>query len=182
MAYKSFMMASAGLLWAASALAQTAPAPTMYLQAGAGDHNSAALTVGATFPWGNWSWSLGSGTVRGHWDAYVGGWSGKDLSDHRFTTAVIGIGPSLRWRGAQGTSPWFFEAGTSLMVSNKYFYNGDERMGTRWNFASHLGLGRNFGSASQHELSLRVQHASNAGIKKPNPGINFLQLRYARAF
>jgi lipid A 3-O-deacylase len=30
------------------------------------------------------------------------------------------------------------------------------------------------------DLSLRLQHVSNAGIKEPNPGENFVQLRYAR--
>jgi len=29
---------------------------------------------------------------------------------------------------------------------------------------------------------LRIQHSSNASLKKPNPGQNFLQLRYARHF
>jgi hypothetical protein len=29
---------------------------------------------------------------------------------------------------------------------------------------------------------LRIQHSSNASLKHPNPGQNFLQLRYARHF
>jgi hypothetical protein len=31
-------------------------------------------------------------------------------------------------------------------------------------------------------VGLRLSHVSNAGIKEPNPGENFLQLRYARSF
>ena len=158
------------------------PSPTMYLQAGAGDDSSRALVLGVTLPWKSWSWSLGSGQVRGHWDLYAGAWSGRDLAQKRFHTAVFGGGPSLRWRGQQGASPWFLEAGTGLMVSNKHFYASDERMATRWNFASHLGLGMNWGPRQEHELSLRLQHASNAGAKEPNPGVNFLLLRYAHAF
>ena len=34
---------------------------------------------------------------------------------------------------------------------------------------------RMFSEALRHELALRVQHFSNAGIKRPNPGENFLQ-------
>jgi hypothetical protein len=30
----------------------------------------------------------------------------------------------------------------------------------------------------QRELVLRVEHFSNAGIKHPNPGENYVQLRY----
>jgi len=154
----------------------------MYLQAGAGDDSSRALVLGVTLPWKSWSWSIGSGQVRGHWDLYAGAWSGRDLAQDRFHTAVIGAGPSLRWRGQQGASPWFLEVGTGLMVSHKHFYASDERMATRWNFASHLGLGMNWGPRQEHELSLRLQHASNAGAKEPNPGVNFLLLRYAHAF
>ena len=53
---------------------------------------------------------------------------------------------------------------------------------TRFNFASHLGVGVRLGAQQQHEWLLRVQHVSNAGLKKPNPGENFLQLRYALHF
>lgn len=155
---------------------------TWYVQASAGDESSYALVLGATVPWKSSTWQLANGTLRGHWDVWLGGWSNQDLRDKRFTTPALGIGPSLRWRGAQGTAPWFLEIGTAVMVTGKRLYNNGERMGTRWNFASHLGLGMNFGPRQVHELSLRLQHASNAGIQNPNPGINFLQLRYAHAF
>lgn len=156
--------------------------PTWYLQIAQGEESSHAAVLGTTLPWKNGPWSLGSGQVRGHWDIWLGGWSNKDLNNHRFTTPALGIGPSLRWRGAQGTSPWFVEAGTGIMATGKRLYNDGQRMGTRFNFASHVGVGMNFGHQRAHELSLRLQHASNAGIQNPNPGINFVQLRYAHAF
>ena len=175
--------ATAVSLFACAAGAQELDArSSWYVQAGNGEESSYALVVGTTLPWKNTSWSLGSGTVRGHWDMWLGGWSNKDLSNDRFTTPALGIGPSVRWRGAQGTSPWFIEAGTALMVTGKRLYNDNQRMGTRFNFASHIGFGMNFGAQRAHELSLRVQHASNAGIKSPNPGVNFVQVRYAHAF
>jgi lipid A 3-O-deacylase len=31
-------------------------------------------------------------------------------------------------------------------------------------------------------VSVRVQHVSNASIKKPNPGANFVRLRYLYRF
>ena len=39
-----------------------------------------------------------------------------------------------------------------------------------------------FGEQKLNEISLRFEHHSNAAIKQPNPGENFLQLRYARRF
>ena len=167
-----------GTAWADNPDAQ----PRWYLQAGSGDNSSYALVVGTTQPWAKAQWALGSGQLRAHWDAWLGGWSNRDNARDRFTTPALGIGPSLRWRGAQGTAPWFVEAGTALMVTGKRLYRSEQRMGTRWNFATHLGIGMNFGPQSMHEVSLRIQHASNAGIKSPNPGINFVQLRYARVF
>lgn len=153
-----------------------------YVQAGAGNESTHSLVVGTTLPWSQGPWNVGSGQVRGHWDLWLGGWSNHDLQNQRFTTPALGVGPSLRWRGAQGTSPWFVEAGTALMVTGKRLYNSDERMGTRFNFASHVGVGINFGAHRAHELSLRLQHASNAGIQEPNPGLNMVQLRYAHTF
>ena len=53
---------------------------------------------------------------------------------------------------------------------------------TRLNFSDNLGLGRTFGARGEQELSLRWQHTSNGGIRKPNPGQDLLLVRYAHAF
>jgi lipid A 3-O-deacylase len=47
-------------------------------------------------------------------------------------------------------------------------------------FADHLAVGRRFGEGLQPEVALRVQHFSSGGIHRPNPGEDFLQLRYWR--
>lgn len=185
MRFISMLVAIGSVLASSATCAQSAaplPERTVYAQFGGGDGSSRALVVGVTLPWSQWQWKFAGGAVRGHWDAWLGAWTNYDLQNERFTVAVLGAGPSLRWRGQDGASPWFVEAGTSAMVSSRYLYNHDKRMGTRWNFASHVGGGWNFGKNRMQEVSLRLQHASNAGIKKPNPGINFVQLRYAHAF
>jgi len=53
---------------------------------------------------------------------------------------------------------------------------------TSLNFGDHLAVGRTFGGRAEHDLAARFQHFSNAGIRQPNPGENFLQLRYSRRF
>jgi lipid A 3-O-deacylase len=45
-----------------------------------------------------------------------------------------------------------------------------------------IGMGRSFGGHGKNEISLRLQHFSNGGIKKPNPGENFVRVRYTRRF
>ncbi len=46
----------------------------------------------------------------------------------------------------------------------------------------HVGVGYAFGAARNDEIALRAEHFSNAGIKHPNPGQNFLELRYTHYF
>lgn len=171
------------MVWACSGAANAQEARTIYLQGGTGEHNAYAATVGVTLPWApSWSWGLGSGVVRGQWDAYVSNWSSRPEDAARRNTVWLGVGPSVRWRGDGGKSPWFVEAGTGVSFANRYYRSGTDQFGSRYSFASHIGVGRNFGAQGEHELSLRVQHSSNAGLKEPNPGENFLLLRYAHAF
>ncbi|MDP1996021.1 MAG: acyloxyacyl hydrolase, partial [Gallionella sp.] len=46
----------------------------------------------------------------------------------------------------------------------------------------HVGVGARFGDRRQFDLGYRFQHLSNGGIKKPNQGINFNQIRFAYHF
>ena len=177
----------AGLLAAPPALAQPATgdlshAPSIYLQASRAEHGTDALTAGATLPWRQWRGQLWGGELRGHWDIYLSRWSFDGMGGHNHSL-VLGVTPTLRLRPHGGRSAWFWEAGIgATLASHRYRPVGQEAFSTRFNFASHLGLGVNLGAQRQHELLLRLQHVSNAGIKKPNPGLNFVQLRYALHF
>ena len=95
---------------------------------------------------------------------------------------AIGISPALRLRPGGGHSPWFLEGGIGASYASPRFVTRYKEMSTRLNFVSHLAVGFNHGTAHQHEWQLRIQHSSNGGIKKPNPGQNYLLLRYARHF
>ena len=108
---------------------------------------------------------------------------GPPLEGSHRSTWVVGINPTLRWRGSNGQSPWFAETGVGLSWAlNRRYVTDEKEFPTRYNFATHIGVGYLFGNQGQHELVLRLEHHSNAGIKKPNPGENFLQLRYAHHF
>ena len=75
----------------------------------------------------------------------------------------------LYWDAGLGT--WESDLGTlqDLGLTPTFRY-GHER-GGYFDF----GIGYRF---DRYDVSLRLQHLSNAGIKNPNPGINFLQLRF----
>jgi len=150
--------------------------PSIYIQRDAASHGTDAFTLGATLPWGTWQRPLGSGLLTGHWDAYVSRWR-YDGGPHD-SLWLLGLTPTLRWTPDEGRSPWFFQAGVGVTLTDHLYRSADEAFSTAFNFASHLGVGLRFGQEWQQEVMLRVQHISNASIKHPNPGINYVQLRY----
>lgn len=156
-------------------------APTWYVQGAVMEGNGHAANLGVTLPWKQWTSSLGSGQVTGHWDIFVSRWSSRQHTG-RQQTSVLGVVPSLRWRGDQGRSAWFAQTGVGVTWADKLYSTPHKAFSTRYNFASHLAVGMNFGARREHELMLRIEHFSNADIKKPNPGENFLQLRYGHRF
>lgn len=156
--------------------------PSVYLQGNWGEHGTDAVTLGATLPWNSWRTDLWGSEVRGHWDVYASRWSFDGEPGRYSHSYLLGITPTLRLRPDQGRSAWFFEGGIGATVANKRFVTDRKEFSTRFNFASHIGVGVNFGEQRRHEVSLRVQHLSNAGIKHPNPGENLVQLRYGYHF
>lgn len=156
--------------------------PALYLQYGRAEYAANSYTLGVLLPWHDWSYPLGSGRITGYWDISASDWSAIFRGDRK-NTWVIAAKPSLRWRPHQGQSPFFVEAGLGVSLATNHIYRTDTKdFSTRINFATHLGIGYLFGEQQLNEVSLRLEHHSNAGIKRPNPGENFLQLRYARRF
>jgi lipid A 3-O-deacylase len=74
------------------------------------------------------------------------------------------------------------EGGLGGTVKNHVNRTADEPFSTAFQFTEVVGVGRSFGAHGEHEVSVRLQHVSNASIKKPNPGANFVRLRYLYGF
>lgn len=100
-------------------------------------------------------------------DLAFGGWNngGKTVYD-------LGLTPVFRFERSTG-SPYFEAAIGFHAVSDLQFERGRETS-TRLQFGDHIGVGF---VRDRYDWGLRVQHLSNGGIRNPNPGINFLQLR-----
>jgi lipid A 3-O-deacylase len=102
-----------------------------------------------------------------YWDAAVGGWHSDTATVYDF-----GLTPVLRYaRAAQGP---YLEGGIGFHLLSDTHISSELDFSTRFQFGDHLGAGYRF---ERYEVALRLQHLSNAGIRNPNPGINFLQLR-----
>ena len=83
----------------------------------------------------------------------------------------------FRFEGTGDGSP-YIEAAIGFHILSDLQINDDRIFSTKFQFGDHVGIGRRFGPANRYDLSLRLQHLSNGNIRKPNPGINFLQLRF----
>ncbi|KAF1044270.1 acyloxyacyl hydrolase [Xylophilus sp.] len=165
--------------------------PGIYVQGGenvVNGHDTQNVFIGGTLPFGD---RHANGSLTYYGDAYLGAWHGR-LPDgiHDKTYHQIAALAVARWRFDHGNSPWFADAGAGVSYLDgiyakpgKVFDGRPGRyFGSRWNFALRLGAGYSFGQDGQHEVSLNYAHFSDAGLKRPNPGEDFIQLRYAYKF
>lgn len=136
--------------------------------------------VGVTW---DWDWErLRKADVTAHTELLVNFWRAPAMGGGHDSIWQVALVPSLRMQLARGQSPWFVEVGAGPSYMNKLLNAPDHQFSTRWNFYDLIGAGYLFGDHGQHELGVRWVHVSNAGIKKPNPGQDFLQLRYVAHF
>lgn len=179
----------AGLLalWVATAARAAVAAPgaagadAVFLQTGRAEH---ALSVSAGAAW-DWSWRkpTRAGWWTGYWEVGVAGWRNQPAAsgpDGRWF-AQVGLTPVLRFE-PQALPGLFLEGGIGANLVLPRYRTRNKQFTTLFNFGDHLAVGGRFGERRQHELALRFEHFSNGGIKKPNPGENFVQLRYQHHF
>ena len=111
----------------------------------------------------------------------LGRWHAEGHPSGNTTNTQIGLTPTLRLT-SQGRPGWFVEIGIGVNLIVPIYESNQRRFSTAFNFGDHIGVGlRPFG-AKGPEFALRYQHFSNAGIKHPNPGENFVQLRWSQPF
>lgn len=90
--------------------------------------------------------------------------------------AIVSIGPE--WSSARR---WPIEIAIGLAPTwlSESQFAGDE-LGGHFHFTSHLAVGGYLDDARRLELRYRVQHISNGGIRRDNPGVDMAgaELRY----
>lgn len=153
---------------------------SMYVQSGVSE-NAYAAAVGATWDW-PWRHATPAGAFTGYLESSVGVWSSKHSEPGQDWSMHVGLTPVLRLHPKAFAPGWFLEAGLGANLIAPTYRAGEKRFSTAFNFGSHVGVGFRFGARRKSELLVRVQHFSNAGLKHPNPGENFIQVRYAHHF
>lgn len=105
--------------------------------------------------------------VERYVDLAFGGWN-----NGHGTVYDLGITPVFRFARPSG-SP-YFEAAIGFHMLSDLDFDRRRETSTRFQFGDHIGVGVVRG---RYDFGVRLQHLSNAGIRNPNPGINFLQVR-----
>jgi lipid A 3-O-deacylase len=159
----TFVLLCAALVAPSSALALNG----VSIEAGRGDHQTNLLRVGVQWQGHRKAFEQSSWHIAHYIDLAVGGWNGE-----HGTVYDLGVTPVFRFERAS-RSP-YIEAAVGFHVISERNFKGDVETGTRFQFGDHIGIGIVRG---RYDIGLRLQHLSNAGIRNPNPGINFLQLR-----
>jgi lipid A 3-O-deacylase len=126
-------------------------------------------------------WRLGA-----YWDLQVGRWTGPQLRGQRHAGDEvwdIGFTPVFRLERAQRTmfAP-YAEAAIGFHLLSDLNINFRRVFSTHFQYGDHIGAGTRFGEGYRYDVSMRLQHLSNGGLAHPNPGINFLQLRFQYHF
>jgi hypothetical protein len=119
-----------------------------------------------------WHWSRSWEANLSYWYLYKYNEGERDLFE-------LGITPNFRaerdWESKWGRP--YLEAGLGVHLLSKV-HIGPRDLGSALQFGTHAGFGLRFGSHEQWDVAWRYEHLSNAGLKEPNPGINFGMVRF----
>lgn len=171
-------IAALALSFAAPALALGGP-DGVFVQAGAWARVRSG-TIGVTWNWG-WQRPFGGGVVTGYTEVALGRWQTHGTVANRGFTQ-FGVTPVFRLYPGGIASGWFAELAIGVNFITPVYHNNTLQFSTTFNFGDQLAVGRRFGAQGTHEFALRFQHFSNGGYRHPNPGENFVQVRYAHRF
>ncbi len=90
--------------------------------------------------------------------------------------AFVSLGPV--WRLPIPSQFLFVELGFSPTIISGSSFNGRD-LGGNFHFTSSASIGAAFGARKNISIALRVQHTSNAGLSKFNPGLDTIGLNFA---
>lgn len=178
---------SLGRVWAAEESVSTATrlrwAPdAIFIKTGLAE-KTGAVSVGVDWDKSDWLFSPLADYIKLSIDLEIGHWQTFQSNSAATEFTQFGLTPMLRLPFADsGRCQWFVEGGVGFHFIVPLYKFGDKKFGTTFNFQDLIGIGARFGKERHHELALYVSHFSNGDIHQPNPGDNFLQLRYLRHF
>ncbi|MGX4644385.1 acyloxyacyl hydrolase [Massilia sp. SYSU DXS3249] len=123
----------------------------------------------------SWRWLASNGRhLSGYWDVSAAYWRGsayRGVRGQRQNIGVIGFTPVVRYQRDDKLG-WYVEGGIGANLLSELYDNYDNKLSTAFQFGDHVGIG--YVTQNKWDLGLRFQHYSNASIKRPNSGVNFV--------
>lgn len=116
-----------------------------------------------------WSYRLGGTRIDLVGEFGVSHWRLRDNDTGRSRLLQASAIPMFQW---WLTERFFVEAGIGATVFN-HTGIGEKNISTAFQFGDHLGVAYQF--TDNVRFGIRASHFSNAGIKRPNPGLNSYQ-------
>ncbi|MEX0959251.1 MAG: acyloxyacyl hydrolase [Burkholderiales bacterium] len=118
------------------------------------------------------------------WPAYlqvgVDFWWVPQFTGQRTDLVALSLTPIYRYvRPRNQSTDWYFEAGAGAYLLSDTVGNYRTTLPSAFQFGSHIGAGLAFGQHRQYEVGIALQHLSNARIKQPNRGIDFVQMFFS---
>lgn len=163
-------------LFAAASLGGIGAAQAADVTAAVGQSGDSTMVyrLGAQWDWER-SWFQSSvGRLTGYWDLGYTYWDGdKTASNHSLSFAPVFV---YEFAG-QNVRP-YIEAGIGVAAFSSTELE-ENQLGSSFQFEDRIGVGLRF---SGQEVGLRAIHYSNAGIKKPNDGVEAYTLHYRMSF
>ena len=96
------------------------------------------------------------------------------VPDFAGTTQRFDLHATPVWRGDFART--YVEGGIGVYLLSQIINNDATHMSTSFEFGSHIGAGLRLGERGETRVGIALQHLSNAGIKEPNGGVNFVLL------
>jgi len=164
-----------------SAAAQTFAPTATFVQIGKAEQVD-AITAGLAWDWQR-EWTFGEGRLTGRWEVSVSMWSYAAATGRgNAQLGLIAFTPVLRYVPGGAGAAWFIEGGIGATWMSPQYASDRKTFSTSFNFGDQIAIGWAFGPERLHEISLRYEHYSNADLRRPNPGENFVQLRVSVPF
>lgn len=159
-----------------AACAGSAHADQFGIQFGPGvaDHDVKKLDLGVVWDPGLQWWHFAGFhfTVVGEFHAAY--WQLSEAAATQPTIWEFGVTPVFRIIKDSGWIRPFFDAGVGMRMLTHVELTPDRTLSSAFQFADMVGIGAQFGDRQNYQAGLRFQHISNADIKTPNPGLNFV--------
>lgn len=147
------------------------------LETGRGD-GTYMWRLGAQWDWDRKWFAERRWNIVAYWDFTAGAWDSPQN-----TVTDLGVTPTFRLqqRDFSPLAP-YLEGAIGFHMLSDVRVSDRKILGTNFQFGDHLGAGIRFGEGHRYDLGLRLQHLSNGGLSKVNPGINYVQIRLAYHF